>query len=286
MGGVCSVALGHSATLAAIAESARDTGRRLVPLSLDAPGRRCCHGCSRLTIVSYVVGVVAVVRTDARTIVRREVGVLVVAPLLLGIGLGLARLYPFNGMRQVTYLLPFVSAGVGIGVAVLVSRRLLPTVALAFVVTPVALWLAVPEHNPTWTARRRLGATLVALDEVVTRRRSLFVSDAAGWQLRYYWRGQEQLQRMRNMEPRSWGLHAGDVLRQTRSSAAAANLYGPTELCILASGSARSQPEPLHTHVPPDQLSAHHENGFLRLVCLRRKAAWRRLLAREATIER
>ncbi len=211
---------------------------------------------------------------------RPAVLVLIVMPLLLGLGLGLARLYPLAGMRHVTYLLPFVATGVGIGAAALVGQRLVPLLATAAVVTPVALWLAVPDHHPEWMARRNLDATLAALDEQWKPERALFVDDSAGWQLRYYWHGQEKLRRMHFMQPRSWGLRAQNVLPQARTSAAALGLRGATELCILASGLGRTLQEPLHTHVPPGQLLAYHENGFFRLVCLQLKAGWRQFLPR------
>lgn len=229
-----------------------------------------------LAIALYSVAVVAVVRGKLRPAVL----VLIVLPLMLALALGMARLYPLAGMRQVTYLLPFVAAGVGIGAAVLVGQRLVPLAATAAVVTPIALWLAVPDQNPEWTARRNLDATLAALDEQWTPERPLFVDDAAGWQLRYYLRGQEKLQRMHYMEPRSWGMRAQNVMPQARTSAAALGLRGATELCILASGLGRHRPEPLQTHVPPGQLLAYHENGFFRLVCLRLKAGWRQFLPR------
>lgn len=229
-----------------------------------------------MALALYSVAVAAVVRGKLRPAVL----MLIVLPLLLGLGLGLARLYPLAGMRQVTYLLPFVAAGVGIGAAVLFGQRLVPLMATAAVVTPVGLWLAVPDHHPEWTARRNLDATLAALDEQWKPERPLFVDDSAGWQLRYYWRGQEKLQRMHYMEPRSWGLQAQKVMPQARTSAAALGLRGATELCILASGLGRHLQEPLQTYVPPGQLLAYHENGFFRLVCLQLKPGWRQFLPR------
>lgn len=225
----------------------------------------------------FAIGVGKVLLGDSSGRPRRSVVLLWLVPLVLGVVLGLLRLYPFAGMRQSTYLLPGIAAAIGVGVATLARERLVAIVALAAVLTPLAVWTARPANNPEVMGPRHLAATFSALDELWTPERRLFTETGGDWQLRFYWRGRQELTRVRRLTPQSWGLAPQKVMSYARTSAAAVGLQGEPEVCLLASGQKRPT-APLDAYVPPDQLLAYRESGVFQLVCVKLAAGWRRLL--------
>jgi hypothetical protein len=69
---------------------------------------------------------------------ERGIGLLLVFPFIVNASAALFRFYPYGGTRHCLYLIVFAAAGVGLAVAWLFRRRLLPIVAASVVLVP--LW--------------------------------------------------------------------------------------------------------------------------------------------------
>jgi hypothetical protein len=123
---------------------------------------------------------------------RRDYAVLLILPLLIGCGGAVDRLLPFGGTRHVSYLLPFIAAGVAVAVTQLLAARTV-LVTITGVVVGVA-WLAStsPANNVTKMDRADLAAALAYLEQAVPPKAIVFVDGKTHLMLLYYLRREEK----------------------------------------------------------------------------------------------
>jgi hypothetical protein len=141
-----------------------------------------------LTLVLFVAGLLAIAARwpRAETPVRRDYVVLLVLPSLIGCAAALGRWLPFGESRHVSYLLPFIAAGVAVaGVRLLRSR--LSVVLLAGAVL-AGLWLryTAPANSMVRMARVNMTAALAYLQAAVPKGSVLFVDRETHNVLAYY----------------------------------------------------------------------------------------------------
>jgi len=160
-------------------------------------------GSPRAAAVALSLAVAGVVILAAR---RRASAVLLVLPCVLGLGAGLLDLYPFSETRHSAYLLPFVSAAIGVALSALSAGRF-------WSVFLVAGLISLSWRTPVWMAPAR---SLSQMDLAVERLRGavqpgnlVFTDSRMGAVLRYYL-GRNELSTETYVPERFWESNAGN----------------------------------------------------------------------------
>ena len=159
-------------------------------------------GSPRAAVVASFLAVAGVVILAAR---RLASAVVLVVPCVLGLAAGLLDLYPFSETRHSAYLLPFVSAAIGVALSALCAGRFWS----ALLVTGV---ISLSWRTPVWMApARSLSRMNLAVEQlrgVVQPGNLIFTDSRLGSVLRYYL-GRNELSTETYVPERFWESSAG-----------------------------------------------------------------------------
>jgi hypothetical protein len=151
-------------------------------------------GTLSIVLFGLGVGMIAAGWPQVRPPVRRDYALLLVLPALLGCAVAVVRLLPFGGTRHVTYLLPFVAAGIAVAVTRVLLRKLSLVVLAGVVVAPVWLIVAPPANSLNKMGRAHMTAALDYLHDVVPSNAIIYTDRETHLVLAYYLqRGQRDL---------------------------------------------------------------------------------------------
>ena len=141
-------------------------------------------------LVCFLLGIVNILlkRSSGATLKNdRHYSFLLVLPFIIGCIGAIIRVLPFGGGRHVSYLLPFVAAGVALCVVRVFSLKRLSLVLMAGMIL-VPIWLASwhhPNADPNMSDTH-MKAALAQLNEKVPSDALLFVDDMTHYVLAYY----------------------------------------------------------------------------------------------------
>lgn len=218
-----------------------------------------------------------------RTPVRRlDLTVLLLTPFLLATVVGLLRLYPFGGIRHVTYLAAFAAGGFGIGTAWLLRDRERWLAALALVLTP--LWLAhvEPANSIRKMDRHFLEAAINFVRNEVPPEQPVFVdfqtlrildhwfrrSGPAEWSQPSPKVREVRIAGRRYLQANGiWAFRAGDLLPQLVPAALALGYRRGQPLWVLSVD--WDNPTPFTEATPPQFITRQLVFGTIRVVQLR-----------------
>lgn len=141
-----------------------------------------------LLVLLFGAGVVTLLFPGrGRDEARPAQALLLLLPPLLGCLGAVAGWLPFGASRHVSFLLPFVAAGVGLAVAAALAGRLVPVLVVACAVAPLWIVFSPPANRPEGLSRERLGRALEQLEASAPPDALVFVDEQSRWLLAYYW---------------------------------------------------------------------------------------------------
>ncbi|MGH7785430.1 MAG: glycosyltransferase family 39 protein [Candidatus Binatia bacterium] len=141
-----------------------------------------------LAAVAFVAGLIMVAAKWPRDAspVRRDYVALLALPLLIGLTAAVADLLPFGRTRHVSYLSPFVAAGVAIAVARALRYNLSLITLLAVIVGPWWLVTTTPANSLTEMRHSDVEDLLAYLDAALPDDAIIFVDGQTYMVLAYY----------------------------------------------------------------------------------------------------
>ncbi len=146
-----------------------------------------------LAAALFTIGVSALLLIPARPEgqKRRDISLLLAAPLFLGSAGSLLDLLPLTGGRHASYLIPFVAAGVSFSLFRLVKYPAAAAVLLSIIAPAWLMWTAArpeaaPANHPATLPREEMTRALEFLAEEIPEGTPLLVDGQASLELEYY----------------------------------------------------------------------------------------------------
>jgi len=134
-----------------------------------------------------IIGNVANPYSNLQVKSGRHYSILLILPFVIGSIGAIARVLPFGGSRHISYLLPFIAAGVGVCVVRVFSmKKLTLCLAAGMIILPVWLVKWQPPNADPRMSDAHMKAALEQLNERVPANSLLFVDDMTHYVLAYY----------------------------------------------------------------------------------------------------